>query len=74
MRGQRCAVVKFCLPTQREAIRQTIVGDANTARGKPVHGIGLVARAHHEARKRKLHALRGVAFENVAIEGIEGLE
>src|SRR5512143_2693903 len=74
MRCQRRPVMKFCLRTQSETVRQLIVGYANTARGKPIHGIGFVPRTYHEGRERKLHALRRIAFQDKAVERIEGLE
>ena len=74
MRGERRAVVKFRLRPQRKAIGQPVVGDAHAARGQPVHGVGLVARAHHQGREGELHALRGVALQDEAVERIEGLE
>ena len=74
MRRQRRAVVKFCLRPQSEAVGQPVVGYANAARGKPIHGIGLVARAHHQGREGKLHALRRIALQDVAVERIEGQE
>ncbi len=74
MRGERRAVVEFRLGAQREAVGQPVVGDANAARGQPVHGVGLVARAHHQRREGQLHALRGVALQDEAVERIEGLE
>src|SRR5450830_1413043 len=74
MRGERRAVVESCLWTQREAVGQPVVGDANATRGQPIHAVGLVARAHHQGRESELHALGGVTFQDVAVERIEGLE
>ena len=42
------------------------------ARSKAVQGVGLVIGARHQARKGELHALRGIALEDEAVERIEG--
>jgi hypothetical protein len=42
------------------------------ARRKAVEGFRLVGGARHQAREGEFHALRTVAFENEAVERIEG--
>ena len=71
---QRRAVMEFRFRTQRESVGQPVIGNANAARGQAIHRIGLVARADHQRRERKLHPLRSIALENKAVERIEGLE
>src|SRR5262249_38300780 len=70
----RRAVMEFRFRAQGEGVGKPVIRNADTACRETIHGIGLVARTHHQSRERKLHALRGVALENEAVERIEGLE
>ena len=72
--GQRRAVVEFGARPDEELIDQAVGRAAHFLRGKPVHGVRLVAGADHQRREGQLHALRGVALEDEAVERIEGEE
>ena len=72
MRGQPAAVVEARLRPQRKAIGQAVGGDADRARGEPIHRVRLVVGPRHQRREGQLHALRRVAAQDVAVERIEG--
>ena len=72
MRSERRAVVEFRLVAQRKTVGQAVIGDAHALRRQPIHGVGLVARAHHQRREGVVHAEGALALEDVGIERIEG--
>ncbi len=72
--GQPRAVVEFRLRADEELIGEAVGGAPHFLGGKAVHGVRLVAAAHHQRGEGQLHALRRVAFEDVAVERIEGEE
>ena len=72
MGGERAAVVKLHLRAQQETVGQTVGGYAHGARRQPVHGVGLIARTHHQRGEGEFKALRRVALQDVAVERIEG--
>ncbi len=72
MRGERTAVVKPGAGSHQKAAAEPILGYLHGARGQPVHGVRLVLGAYHQAREGQLHSLRAVAFEDEAVERIEG--
>ena len=74
MGGQLGAVVKARLGAHQVAVGLAVGRNAHRARRQPIHAVRLVVRARHQAREGQLHALRGVALEDVAVERIEGEE
>jgi hypothetical protein len=59
---------------QQKFVGQSVSRAPHLLGGEAVHGVGLVAGAHHQRREGQFHALRRVAFEDVAVERIEGEE
>jgi hypothetical protein len=72
LRRELAAVVETRLRPQQKAVGQPVGRDAHRARRQPVHRVGLVLGTHHQTRECQLHALRGVAAQDVAVERIEG--
>ncbi len=65
--------MKFRLRPHREAIHQPVRRYLHGLGGKPVHRVRLVVCAHHQRRKRHVHALRAIALHDEGIERVEGL-
>ena len=74
MGGELGAVVEARLRPQCEAIDEAVRRDAHRARDEAVHRIGFVGGRRHQGGEGELHALRGVAAQDVAVERIEGEE
>ena len=62
------------LRPDEEAVGQAVGRAPHLARGKSIHRVRLVAAARHQRGEGQLHALRGVALEDEAVERIEGEE
>jgi hypothetical protein len=73
LRRQFGAVVESGLRAQREAIRQLVRRNLYGLCHQTVHRIGFVAGTCHQRRECHVHALRAFAFEDIGVEGIEGL-
>ncbi len=74
MGGQPRAVVEFRLRPDGELVREAVGGAPHLLGGEAVHGVRLIAATHHQRGESELHALRRIAFEDVAVERIEGEE
>ena len=74
MRGEPRAVVEFGLGPDEELVAQAVGRAPHLRRGEAVHGVRLVAGAHHQRGEGEFHALRRVALEDVAVERVEGEE
>jgi hypothetical protein len=73
LRGEFCAVVKFRLGPQREAIGELVRRYLHRLRCEAVHRVRLVTGAGHQRRESQVHALRALALQDKGIERIEGL-
>ncbi len=70
--GERAAVVECDAGPHEEVVGEPILRNPHRARGEPIHGIGLVRGARHQACESELHALRAVTLEDEAVERVEG--
>lgn len=73
MRGQFRPVMESGFRPQRETVGQFIRRDLHGLGNEAVHRVGLVGGAHHQRRKRHVHALSAFALQDVGIERVEGL-
>ena len=74
VRRHPAAVVEFRLRPHREPVGQAVARNYPRTRREPVHRVGLVAGRLHQRREGVLHAERGIAPEDVAVERVEGEE
>jgi hypothetical protein len=74
LRCEPRAVVEFRRGPDEEFIGQAVGRAPHLFSGEAVHGVGLVAGAHHQRCESQLHALRGIALEDEAVERVEGEE
>ena len=74
MRGQLRAVVKARLGPQQITIRELVGGNSHRARNQSVQAVRLVSRGLHQGCECQLHALGGIALQDVAVERIESEE
>src|SRR5262249_59470466 len=72
LRGEPRTVVEFGFRPDEKSVVQAVGRAAHLRGGKAVHRVGLIARAHHQGGEGELHALRRIAPEDIAVEGIEG--
>ena len=74
MGGQLGAVVEPCLRSHRKPVGELVRRNLHRFRGKPVHRVGLVARARHQRCESEIHALRAFTPEDERVERVEGLK